>query len=121
MSTRLGISRWLVGIPFLGALSTTVLANDILKTTGFTSCIDNSEISVTALNIKYDRSTQQITFDVAGSSAKEENVTASLYVSAYGRQVYQRDFNPCDDDSKVPQLCPGESLKEGSSFALVLT
>ena len=84
-----------------------VSANDVLTTTGFTTCMANSDITVTTLSIQYDRTTQQITFDVAGTSAKVENVTAALYVSAYGKQVYQKSFNPCDEGSKVDQLCPG--------------
>jgi len=107
MKSRLSASRWLAGFTVLGALASTVSANDVLKTTGFTSCMDNSQISATALNIQYDRTTQQLTFDVAGTSAKQQNVTASLYVTAYGKQVYQRDFNPCDVSTKVDQLCPG--------------
>lgn len=70
----------------------------------------DSDITVTALDIQYDRTTQQITFDVAGTSSKEENVTAALYVTAYGKQVYQKTFNPCNEGSKVDQLCPGEFL-----------
>lgn len=84
----------------------TVSANDVLETTGFTTCMPNSDITVTALNIQYDRTTQLITFDVAGTSSKVENVTAALYVTAYGKQVYQKSFNPCEEDSKVDQLCP---------------
>ena len=92
----------------------TVSANDVLKTTGFTTCMADSDITVTALDIQYDRTTQQITFDVAGSSSKVENVTAALYVTAYGKQVYQKSFNPCDEGSKVDQLCPGEFLDQVS-------
>lgn len=103
--------RWLVGIPLLAALTMLVSANDILTTTGFTTCMANSDITVTALQIQYDRTTQQITFDVAGTSSKVENVSAALYVTAYGKQVYQKTFNPCDQGSKVDQLCPGEILK----------
>ena len=88
-----------------------VSANDVLRTTGFSTCMANSDITVTTLNIQYDRTTQQITFDVAGTSSKVENVTAALYVSAYGKQLYQKTFNPCDDGSKVDQLCPGKSPK----------
>ena len=89
------------------ALLAGALGADILKTSGFTSCLENSAIQVTNLNIQYDRSTSAVTFDVAGTSAKVQNVTASLTVSAYGKQVYTKDFNPCDKDSKVDQLCPG--------------
>lgn len=72
----------------------------------------DSDITVTALNIQYDRTSHQITFDVAGTSSKVENVTAALYVTAYGKQVYQKTFNPCDEGSKVDRLCPGEFLKQ---------
>lgn len=102
---------WLVGILFLAVLIMTVSANDVLTTTGFTSCMANSDIIVTTLNIRYDRTTQQITFDVAGTSSKVENVTAALYVTAYGKQVYHKTFNPCDESSKVDQLCPGSFLE----------
>ena len=104
-------TRWLVGIPLLAALTMLVSANDVLTTTGFTTCMVDSDITVTALNIQYDRTTQQITFDVAGISSKLENVSAALHVTAYGKQVYQKTFNPCDEGSKVDQLCPGEILK----------
>ena len=101
-------SPWLTSTILLGALSATGLANDVLRTNGFTSCVDNSEITVNALNIQFDRSTKQITFDVGGTSQKVQNVTASLVVTAYGNQVYQKDFNPCDDGTKVIELCPGK-------------
>ena len=96
------------GILFaLGSL-TLVLANDILTTSGFTNCLDgtDSQISVQDLNIQFDRQTSQVTFDVAGSSAKVQNVTASLSVSAYGKPVYSKNFDPCDPSTKVGQLCP---------------
>ncbi|KAL8760248.1 MAG: hypothetical protein Q9199_000147 [Rusavskia elegans] len=90
----------------LGALPVRVLGADVLKTSGFTSCLDDSAISVTKLHVEYDRAKGIVTFDVAGISAKVQNVTASLTVSAYGNQVYTKDFNPCDQGSKVAQLCP---------------
>ncbi|KAK4693955.1 hypothetical protein P7C71_g3539, partial [Lecanoromycetidae sp. Uapishka_2] len=99
-------SRWLAGLTMLGALSSTTLANDILQTTGFTTCMNDAQINVNALDIQYDRSTKQITFNVGGSSSKVQNVTASMSVSAYGKQVYQKDFNPCDEATKVEELCP---------------
>ncbi|KAL8720996.1 MAG: hypothetical protein Q9225_002236 [Loekoesia sp. 1 TL-2023] len=90
----------------LWALPVRVLSADILKTSGFTSCLDDSAIQVNKLNIQYDRSKGSVIFDVAGTSAKVQNVTASLTVSAYGNQVYTKDFNPCDEDSRVDKLCP---------------
>ena len=90
----------------VGALFSRVLANDILKTDGFTTCIDKSAIKVQKLDISFDRVTNKIVFDVAGVSAKEQKVMASLSVSAYGKKVYSKDFNPCDDSTKVDRLCP---------------
>lgn len=110
MKTRLSSSRWLPSLAVLEAVLQTVAANDVLKTTGFSTCMDDSQIKVTTLDIRYDRTTQQLNFDVAGTSAKEQNITAALYVTAYGKQVYQKDFNPCDKATKVEQLCPGKCL-----------
>ncbi|KAI4223246.1 MAG: hypothetical protein L6R36_005565 [Xanthoria steineri] len=90
----------------LGTLPVRVLGADVLKTSGFTSCLDDSAISVTNLQVEYDRAKGTVTFDVAGTSAKIQNVTASLTVSAYGNNVYTKDFNPCDEATKVAQLCP---------------
>lgn len=94
-------------IIILGTLPAIVLANDILKTQGFTSCMDNSTITVTNLDIQYDRSAEAITFDVGGASSRTQEVMASLTVTAYGKEVYKKDFNPCANDTKVTQLCPG--------------
>lgn len=90
----------------VGALSTRVLAADVLRTKGFSSCLDNSTIKVNNLNVQYDRSAGVVTFDVGGTSTKSQNVTASLTVTAYGKQVYQKDFDPCSP--KIDQLCPGK-------------
>ena len=86
-----------------------VVASDILKTNGFTACITNPSITVNTLDIQYDRAAAAVTFNVGGSSTRAQNVTASLTVTAYGKQVYQKDFDPCDDATKVDQLCPGRS------------
>jgi len=84
-----------------------VLGADVLKTNGFSLCSDNSDIKVNKLDMSFDRSTKKIVFDVAGSSAKEQKVRATLIVKAYGKEVYRNEFNPCDDGTKVDQLCPG--------------
>lgn len=90
----------------LATLPTRVLCGDILKTQGFSSCLENGTIKVNALDVQYDRAAGVVTFDVGGTSDKVQNVTASLTVTAYGRQVYQKDFDPCKP--KIAQLCPGE-------------
>jgi hypothetical protein len=94
----------------VGLLPVQILAADVLKTDGYSMCSATSAVRVQRFNIEYDRTTQLLTFDVAGTSDKEQKVTASLSVSAYGRQVYQKDFDPCAAATKVDQLCPGTSI-----------
>jgi hypothetical protein len=93
------------------AILPTALAGDVLKTDGFTTCGNGSDASlkVNKVDISFDRSTNKITFDVSGTSTKQQEVTAELVVTAYGIQVYQQSFDPCDDSTKVDQLCPGKS------------
>lgn len=89
-----------------GTLPLGVLGSDVLQTNGFSTCQANSDIQVNKLNISFNRATKKIDFDVAGTSQKSQNVTASMTVTAYGKQVYQKDFNPCSSDNFVAQLCP---------------
>ena len=82
-----------------------VLGGDVLATDGFSTCIDNDKIHLTRMHIKYDKSTNEITFDIAGTSQEAQNVTAILTVTAYGRQLDKREFNFCEQGIKM--LCPG--------------
>jgi hypothetical protein len=86
------------------------LAGDVLKTNGYSSCLDGaSDIKVNKLNIEFDRSTKKVVFDVSGTNEKEQKVMATLIVNAYGKEVYRNEFDPCGTDTKVDQLCPGTS------------
>lgn len=87
-----------------------VFAGDTLSTKGFHLCMTDSAIKVDKLDISYTRSTRALTFDVAGSSSKKQNVNATLTVTAYGNQVYSKSFDPCGDDVHVAKLCPGKDL-----------
>jgi hypothetical protein len=69
-------------------------------------CNSSSTIQVQRLNISYHQATQQVLFDVSGTSTEVQNVTATLVVTAYGKQVYQKTFDPCDPSTTVTQLCP---------------
>ncbi|KAL4874176.1 hypothetical protein BDV12DRAFT_3367 [Aspergillus spectabilis] len=81
-------------------------AADTLSTGGVSTCLADSAIQVNKLDITFSRSTREISFDVSGTNAVEQNVTAALSVTAYGNEVYTKDFNPCDDDNYISQLCP---------------
>jgi ML-like domain len=98
-----------VALVALGLLPSRILAGNVLQTSGYSLCSANATVQVQKFNISYDRDTQQVTFDVAGTSTQVQNVTASLIVYAYGNQVYQKSFDPCASDSYVSQLCPGGS------------
>ena len=100
---------WRTSLAFLAASSifSPVLAGNILKTDGFTDCGGDATIKVNNVDISFDKTDNTITFDVSGSSTKQQEVIAELTVTAYGIQVYQNSFDPCADDTKVDQLCPG--------------
>jgi hypothetical protein len=88
-------------------VATGVLGDDILVTSGFDNCNKNSDITVDRVDIKYNNADKTVSFNVAGTSAKEQNVTAKLSVTAFGQNVYSNEFNPCAAATFVKQLCPG--------------
>lgn len=90
----------------LGFMATTVNAGQILKTSGFSDCGSDSSVKVDKIDISYNNENKTVSFDVAGSSSKVQNVTAILNVTAYGNTVYSKSFNPCDKGTFVEQLCP---------------
>ena len=85
-----------------------VLGGDILETKGFATCLESNSINISRLQIQYDRTTNNITFDLAGSSDKVQNVTALLTVTAYGRKLDEQSVNPCDKG--IMELCPGMAI-----------
>jgi hypothetical protein len=108
-----GLGRWSVQrsvVWTIAVLVTRVLSDDILVTSGFDNCNNNnnnSGITVDNVNIKYNNADKTVSFNVAGTSAKEQNVTAKLSVTAFGQNVYSNEFNPCAAGTFVKQLCPG--------------
>lgn len=88
-------------------LASGVLGVDVLETVGFSSCNTNASVSVQRVDIKYNNDNKTVSFDVAGSSNKVQNVTAVLNVTAYGQDIYSNSFDPCEKSTFVQQLCPG--------------
>ncbi|RDA85363.1 hypothetical protein CP532_6419 [Ophiocordyceps camponoti-leonardi (nom. inval.)] len=103
---RLDVSPWRSLLLLLLGLVVFARAGDVLRTDGFAQCGSDNSIKVDKIDISYDRDQKSIAFDVAGSSLREQNVTAVLNVTAYGNNVYQNSFNPCDKDTFVQRLCP---------------
>jgi len=92
-------------VALLGCLPLSVLGGDIISTNGFSTCLTNGTVEVKNLDVSYNKNTRVINFNVAGESKVQQNVTASLIVSAYGRQVYTKEINPCAEG--MTQMCPG--------------
>ncbi|KAL6873066.1 TRP domain-containing protein [Trichoderma novae-zelandiae] len=98
-------------------LMTGVLGEQMLTTTGFIDCGSMPSITINQLSMTYDNDAQVITFDIEGTSAQSENVTATLDVTAYGISAFSNTFNPCDPKTLVEQLCPlpkGNFVAKGS-------
>ncbi|KPM43895.1 hypothetical protein AK830_g2665 [Neonectria ditissima] len=105
--TRFGsrMSAWKVALAAT-AMATGVLADNVLETSTFQDCGSIKGMEVTNLDIQYNADTKKIDFNVAGSSDKERNVSAILSVTAYGKDIYENKFNPCDKLTYIQQLCP---------------
>lgn len=101
-------SRWSLWstLAFAATLATGVVAEDVLKTVSFRACGDNTDITVNRADISFNANTKVISFDVSGFSARSQNVSAVLQVSAYGNDIFENEFNPCDSATFVEQLCP---------------
>lgn len=83
-----------------------VMGDQVLTTTSFVDCGSLPSITINQLSMTYDNSAQTITFDIEGTSTNSQNVTATLDVTAYGISAFTNTFNPCDEKTLVPQLCP---------------
>jgi hypothetical protein len=103
------LGKYTAGLFLSACLSGEVLASNIISSSGFTNCLNNATIKVNNANINFDRTTLNVTFDVSGTSTMVQNVSASLVVTAYGQQVYQKSFDPCASATFVEELCPGKS------------
>ncbi|KAL2016422.1 hypothetical protein VTK56DRAFT_3543 [Thermocarpiscus australiensis] len=98
---------WLLRAAVVGAvLANGVLGADVLETVGFSNCNANASVSVQRVDIKYNNDNKTVSFNVAGTSTKVQNVTAILNVTAYGQNIYSNTFDPCAQTTFVEQLCP---------------
>ncbi|KAF5013424.1 hypothetical protein FDECE_568 [Fusarium decemcellulare] len=106
-------SAWKVVVA-AAALSSGVLGDNVLRTSGFTDCGSEPDMRVDKLELAYDNDKKKITFDVSGESDTLRNVSAYLEVTAYGQQVYSNEFNPCSKDNYIEALCPLPKGKFGA-------
>lgn len=66
--------------------------------------MNNPPVKITNLNVKYSKSTGVIVFDVAGTSEKQQKVMGNMIVTAYGKTLYTKSFDPCSVG--MEQICP---------------
>ncbi|KAK4548882.1 hypothetical protein LTR36_008655 [Oleoguttula mirabilis] len=97
-------ARRLLPLAILSILPVSVLGGDILSTTSYSICMSNGTVQVNALDVTYNKNTRVLTFDVSGSSTVVQNVSAEMTVSAYGKTVYTKTFDPCD--AGMTEMCP---------------
>lgn len=107
------MARWTVWrlVAYAAAFASTTAANQVLHTDGFTNCESESPIRLNHVDITFDNDAKKITFDLAGVSEKEQNVTAALSITAYGKDVYTNHFNPCEGENYIEKLCPGKVIR----------
>ena len=85
-------------------ISIPAYAGNILRMDRFKTCQVDSSIKIEKLDISFDRANKKIRFDVGGNSIREQKVIAKLPVIVYGKEVYSKDFNPCEES--IFQLYP---------------
>jgi hypothetical protein len=92
----------------LSALPAGVLGGNILSTSGFSTCVNDPSVKVNNLDVTYNKDTRQLDFSFSGESNEVQKVKATMIVSAYGKEVYTKEFNPCDSANEMPEICPGK-------------
>jgi hypothetical protein len=97
--------RALTAAALFSSLPAGVFGADVLTTSSFSTCLDDSVIDVKALDVSYDKNSHLLTFNVDGESKTAQNVTAKIVVTAYGKEVYTKTFSPCEQGMK--EMCPG--------------
>lgn len=103
--------RALTAAAFLCTIPSGAFGADVLSTSSFSTCLDDSEIKVDALDVSYDKNSRKLKFNVAGESKTAQNVTASLVVTAYGRELFTKEFSPCEEG--MTEMCPGKLKPHG--------
>ncbi|QIW99624.1 hypothetical protein AMS68_005142 [Peltaster fructicola] len=91
-------------LALFAALATVARAGDVLTSNGYQVCQDGGDFEIQKLDASFDRSTRVLNFNLSGTSSKMQKVTAILTIQAYGQQIYQTQFNPCD--TSIMGLCP---------------
>ncbi|KAK9474076.1 uncharacterized protein V1510DRAFT_374352 [Dipodascopsis tothii] len=88
-------------------------ASNVISTGTYYSCSDSDYLDVSEFYLSYDKTSQNVTFNIAGTTTESLNVTATLEVTAYGKQVFSYSFDPCDYG--ISELCPIPAISVSAS------
>ncbi|PNS19114.1 hypothetical protein CAC42_1850 [Sphaceloma murrayae] len=79
------------------ALASVASANDnTLSSSSLTTCQENSRFTATTANINFWMQNKTLSVRVNGASTITGNVSIEMDIIAYGLNVFQYTFNPCD-------------------------
>lgn len=101
------------------AVNAALAAGSGLRTIGHSiSCMSDATVSIRQLHVHFNSDNLTVSFYVSGTSRSTINIIADLQLTAAGNVVFARHLDPCDDETFVSELCPGESCSACSSALL---
>lgn len=83
----------------------TVTASGTLLASSLLTCMDNSQLTASYLDVVYFQSNKSVTVDMTAISNVDANVTVSVELIVYGLNVLSRNISLCDY-SDLASVCP---------------
>lgn len=77
---------------------------DLIKSNTLNVCEENSDFTATRFNVVFTPSNKSLSVDMVGVSSMDGNITASMTLYAYGKDVMSLSIDLCDLD--IEPLCP---------------
>lgn len=88
----------------LFVLLSSVLAEDLIRSTALLSCMENSQFTASNFDVIFFPSNHSVNFEVSAISTLSGKFRAHVQVIAYGFTIIEKTLNLCDISSQ--QLCP---------------
>lgn len=115
-STRLASSATLIWA-FLGFVSQTS-AVMLIESEALEVCQSNSGLTASLFNVVFTPANNTVSFNIVGISTISGNVTAEIFVTAYGYQIIEKTLDPCE--LNLSGFCPltAETIDIDSNYVL---
>ena len=91
-------------LAILVALSPLASALELIQSKSLNPCEANSSFTASLFDVVFTPSNNSLAFNIVGDSSISGNVTAELYVIAYGYTITKQSLNPCT--MNLQGLCP---------------